>query len=197
MNALLTNQNDQDLWLAFKLGNETAFATLYQRYVRALYAYGKKITGKEEVVKDAVQDLFVELWQRRERLANVESPKFYLFRSLRRRIFHEVSMLHTHQENWDLLQERQLPTTDSPEFDIIQQEHSEDQKEMLNKWMKDLPLRQFEVLSLRYYHNFSYAQIADLLSINEQSVRNIAQRAILKIRKVAVPLLVVFIFLIF
>jgi RNA polymerase sigma factor (sigma-70 family) len=197
LNALLTNQNDQNLWQAFKLGDEAAFATLYQRYVRTLYAYGKKITGKEEVVKDAVQDLFIELWQRRERLADAESPKFYLFRSLRRRIFNEIFLLHAQHANWELMQEQLLPTTDSAEFEIIQQEQSEDQTETINRWMRDLPARQFEVLSLRYYHNFSYAQIADLLSINEQSVRNLTQRALVKIRKIAIPLAVMIIFLIF
>jgi RNA polymerase sigma factor (sigma-70 family) len=197
LNALLTNQNDHNLWQAFKLGNEAAFATLYQRYVRTLYAYGKKITGKEDVVKDAVQDLFIELWQRRERLADVESPKFYLFRSLRRRIFNEISTVHSHHGNWELIQEQHLPITDSAEFDIIQQEHTEDQKEIITKWMKDLPLRQFEVLSLRYYQNFSYAQIADMLSIHEQSVRNLAQRALLNIRKMAIPMSLVIKFLFF
>jgi len=53
----------------------------------------------------------------------------------------------------------------------------------LQQLMARLPERQQEVIRLRFYDNFSWEEIAGILQINEQSVRNLVQRAIVKLRE--------------
>ncbi|MCF2443009.1 sigma-70 family RNA polymerase sigma factor [Dyadobacter sp. CY345] len=188
---------DKLLWQTFKRGDEDAFTTLYQRYVRVLYAYGKKLIADEETVEDMVQDLFIDLWQSRARLADVESPKFYLFRSLRRRIHkHQTGKLQNIQ-CWENVEEGIHPVSFPKEYEMIEAESFQKQKDDLNLWLKNLPVRQYEVLMLKFYQDFNHEEIAEILSINEQSVRNLLQRAVLKLRQLTISLLFTGLFLFF
>mgnify|MGYP001801424354 CR=1 FL=1 len=55
---------------------------------RALYpelkAYGMKIAPREDLVKDAIQKLFVKLWERKNTLGQVKSVKSYMLKAYRR-----------------------------------------------------------------------------------------------------------------
>ncbi|MEQ9287162.1 MAG: sigma-70 family RNA polymerase sigma factor [Cyclobacteriaceae bacterium] len=79
-------QSDVQLWGAFKDGNESAFITIYNTYFPMLYRYGFQYTKDKALIKDAIQDLFVELRQKRKRLSHTTSIKLYLYKSIRRKI---------------------------------------------------------------------------------------------------------------
>ncbi|SDD49521.1 RNA polymerase sigma-70 factor, ECF subfamily [Dyadobacter soli] len=181
------------LWQRFRQGDEEAFTLLYQRYVRVLYSYGKKLISDEAVIEDLVQDLFIDLWQSRTRLADAESPRFYLFRSLRRRIHRAGN--GRFNERWDLLDEDLHPIALPKESEIIEFEQTQKQKDDLDTWLKSLPGRQYEVMILRFYNDFSYSQISELLTINEQSVRNLVQRAVSKLRQLTISAVIYGLFL--
>ncbi|WP_229216554.1 RNA polymerase sigma factor [Dyadobacter sp. 3J3] len=196
MTSTSKHTEDKMLWLAFKEGDERAFTTLYHKYVHVLYGYGKKLISDQEAVQDIVQELFIDIWQSRSRLSDVESPKFYLFRALRRRIHKSLNGKHINQ-NWDNIDEGIHPVDLPKEYQIIEQEDFQRQKEELDSWLKSLPERQYEVLMLRYYQDFTYTEISEILSINEQSVRNLIQRAVLKLRHLTISTLFAGIFLFF
>lgn len=185
METTSTPNDDKLLWQAFRLGDEVAFTSLYQRHVRVLYSYGKKLLSDEDAVEDLIQDLFIDLWQNRERLSEIESPRFYLFRALRRRIYKALPANHPTAHNWETMPDDLLPVTLPEEYYIMEAENSHKQQQHLTLWLKALPVRQYEVLMLRYYEDFSYQEIAEILSIHEQSVRNLVQRAVLKLRQLS------------
>jgi len=190
-----TSNADKLLWQAFQLGDESAFTELYQKHVRVLFSYGRKILHDDAALEDLIQDLFIDLWQTRTRLSDVDSPKFYLFRALRRRIHKSLSPNYGNQQSWESTNEEVLPVTLPTEFYIIEEEDIQKQKNNLNFCLKSLPLRQYEVLVLRYYQDFSYSEISEILAINEQSVRNLIQRAVLKLRQLSIHnLLIIFLF---
>ncbi|GGM95126.1 DNA-directed RNA polymerase sigma-70 factor [Dyadobacter beijingensis] len=181
-----TDTDDRVLWQRFRQGDEEAFTLLYQRYVRVLYSYGKKLVTEDMVVEDLVQDLFIDLWQSRTRLADAESPRFYLFRSLRRRIHKACNGRLS--ERWEHIDEDFLPVTLPKESEIIESEQFQKQKDEIDAWLKSLPGRQYEVMILRFYQDFSYSEISEILTINEQSVRNLVQRAVCKLRQLTISL---------
>lgn len=180
------NNNDKLLWQLFRNGDESAFSVLYRRNVKALFAYGKKLLPNDELIEDLVQELFIDLWQSRERLSDIESPRFYLFKALKRRIYKASQTLQDSQYKLDSLEEEALPISLSTEFFIIEEEDSRIQKERLKVWLNHLPVKQYEVLTLRYYQNFSYSEISDILNIHEQSVRNLITRALAKLKLLSI-----------
>ncbi len=182
---LLTD--DLALWQAFRRGDERAFTTLYHRHVRPLYTYGYKLAGDAANVEDAIQDLFVELWRKREGLAEVVTVRHYLYASLRRRLhrLHQRKARFTHESESTV--ERFL-ADDPPEYDLPGAEPEALSRRDLQRWLRSLPPRQYEALVLRFYDEFSFPEIADLLQVNEQSARNLVQRAVATLRHLALPL---------
>ncbi|AEI49691.1 RNA polymerase sigma factor [Runella slithyformis] len=185
-NATVT---DETLWQAVREGSETAFEGLYRRYFQVLFSYGKRIHQDGDAVNDAIQDLFVDIWRSRRSLSQAQSVRFYLIRSLRRKIHRSLKPDSLHGEEWENVQEAVLPTEESPESLFTHAEDTLIQSEKLTAWLSQLPPRQNEALLLRYYHNFEYSEIADILHIKEQTARNLVQKALQLLRKMAILLI--------
>ena len=175
--------DDHELWNALKHGDQQALSVLYQRYYSALYSYGYKICPSSAEVEDAIQDLFVSLWRYRESLSPIDSVKFYLFRSIRRNL-HRMS---EKQSRWstDVPEFNSAQSQYSPELLLLEREHSEELILRLAEILQQLPQRQLEVVSLRFYENFKTHEIANIMGISEKSVRNTLHKALIHLRKYA------------
>lgn len=75
------------LWLRFKQGDSDAFEQLYQENLDGLLRYGHHFTPQTELIEDVIQELFVDLWQRKANLGDTDSPRKYLCASLRHRLY--------------------------------------------------------------------------------------------------------------
>lgn len=89
MKSTLSDDSDSELWQKFREGSEDAYASIYEKFSPVLFSYGYRLSQDEDLVKDCIQDLFVNLWLSRRKLGATDSIKFYLFRSLRREIFRQ------------------------------------------------------------------------------------------------------------
>ena len=181
--------DDEQLWQAVTAGDEEAFERLYRRYFRDLFYYGRQFLHDEEVVNDAIQDLFVDLWRNRRSLSPARSVKFYLMASLRRKIHRSLRPDRFQETDWESLPESSLPSQSSAETDFTAREEHFLQTQKLNSWLGQVPPRQREALVLRYYHDLEYAEIAALLDIGEQTSRNLVQKALRVLRKVSILLI--------
>ncbi len=181
---------DTVLWDSLRIGNETAFEELYRRYFQVLFSYGKRLLNDEDVVKDAIQDLFIDIWRTHKNLNSAQSVKFYLISSLRRKIHRSLKPDYLLGDDWEHVNEKLLPIHPSVEKDFTQIEEEYLNKEKVNSWLIQLPERQNEALVLRYFHNFEYAEISQILDIKEQTARNLVQKAIILLRKMAISLII-------
>jgi RNA polymerase sigma factor (sigma-70 family) len=169
--------DEQALWLSFLEGNQDAFQSIYSRYYQNLYSYGVRKTNRPELVRDCVQDLFVNLWASRKNLSPTNNIKYYLLASLRNLLVRASIM----DDKWD----RVASTTDNifqlefnPEAEYIRKENLSKQATMIMEALDQLTPRQKEVLYLRYFEELSYEQIADLLDISVKGVYKLSYRAI-------------------
>lgn len=175
-------RDDAALWNAFRQGDSVAFEQIYRLYSAVLISYGKRLCTDHDRVRDAVQDVFVEIHQRRATLRDLDTIKFYLFRVLRNRLlglqkadpFFRAESLDV--EASDLLS---LPF----ETALIDQETDLDRATRLRRAITGLPARQREALTLAFFHDFSNEEIAELMSINRQSVHNHLNRALTALRE--------------
>ena len=173
---------EYQLWQRFKSGDQQAFASLYERYVGILYNYGYHISPHTSLVQDAIQDLFTDLWYTRQNLSDTTSVKYYLFRSLRRKI-HRLSQTYAPLETFpdpDKLPD--LPHSMSEEALRIEKDTQEALIRQLQQALSQLPERQKEAIRLRFFDNFELKEVAAIMQMNEQSVRNLIQRSIKKLR---------------
>jgi RNA polymerase sigma factor (sigma-70 family) len=192
----MSNYNTQpdEVWRLFKSGDKDAFGTLYRMHVAELLNYGHKISSNRALVEDSIQDLFIELWQSRERVADTASVKFYLFKALRYKVYRKMKT-----DGGFNLEDIELHHNDlacaSHESNLIGLEVQSLQMENLRTLIKQLPKRQQEAINLRYYHNFSNEEIAQIMGVTYQSAANFIFSALGKLKlnlKVAVTTLLLF-----
>lgn len=174
-----------ECWQRFKAGDEQAFAKIYECYVGTLYNYGYHFVTDTDLVQDAIQDLFVDIWRMRQNLADTTSVKYYLFRSLRRKL----RLLVEPKSLFVELSETDESYTDSPSYEsqLIENETNNEQIRNLQKVLTELPPRQIEAIRLRFFDNFSLEEVASIMQMNEQSVRNLIQRSLKNIRHLLGP----------
>ncbi|WP_157583089.1 RNA polymerase sigma factor [Spirosoma arboris] len=175
--------SNEQLWDALKQDDQGAFAELYQRLHATLYSYGYKVAANATLVEDAIQDLFVDVWRMRHSSSSANSVKFYLFRSLRRKLH-----LLSEKEHWSETPSAQVDITsvdNSAEQLMIGQEQESQLIQRLTYALAQLPQRQQEVVTLRFYQNFKTSEIAQIMGITEKSVRNTLQKALLNLREQA------------
>ncbi len=174
---------DGFLWQQFKAGDENAFYLLYDHYVEELFSFGGSFTKDLELVKDCIHDLFLDLYKYRKQLSDTNNIRFYLFRSLRRKIYREQKKISSLLNDEDILSE-QADKVPAFENTIIQEEISAENHRLLLKAMKSLTFRQQKALSLRFEQDLSYPDIANLLDISVESTRTIVYRALKVLRDI-------------
>lgn len=181
----MTDERTAQLWDAFRNGDAGALSALFEVYYDPLYHYGLKLTGDEELVKDCIQNLFQKLWRRREGLRAVQVVKAYLFKALRRHLGDETKLLRQHRHLLPTYTDSFEVTYSHEEFLIAQQGNAEQSARLLAA-LNQLSKRQREALYLKFYDGFSYERIAEVMSLNTQSVRNLVFNALQGLRKVMV-----------
>ncbi len=115
-------------------------------------------------------------------MSETDSVKFYLYRSLRRIIHKEQIKLIPF-----VLDKLFLSPIESPAFShedyLISVETENENHKALNEAVKTLSNRQREGLSLKFEHNHSYSEIAEIMGISNASARTIIYRALKDLRK--------------
>lgn len=173
---------DLALWQAFKSGDKEAFSKIYKENIDDLLSYGYRITSDRQLIRDSIQDLFLNLWQTRLNLSDTDSIRFYLYRSLRNKILEGIKKNnYTKIDSTNLFED--IIGALSIEDDLIETEQLSEQLLRLKRAIHQLSKRQQEIIQLRYYHDFSFDQIAEMMQINHQSVRNLLYRAITELRQ--------------
>ncbi|KAA9349753.1 RNA polymerase sigma factor [Larkinella humicola] len=172
---------DQALWRSFREGEKKALGQLVERYYRVLKHYGLKFRVDEAVVEDAIQELFLQLWQNRLQINETESVKHYLLKALRHHILQSVRLqkrLAFEELDWDT----SIPDEADSETLLIHQESFASLTKAIQAQLASLPAREREALYLRYYENLSIPEIAETMHVNRQSVSNFLQKALSKLR---------------
>ncbi len=64
-------------------GDQAALASLMRMYYDDLYHYASRFTRDHALVKDCIQEVFISLWQRRDTIGAIISPRNYLLRAIK------------------------------------------------------------------------------------------------------------------
>lgn len=180
--------NDRLLWREIVDGEKEALGRLFDLHVKELLAYGYSISHDSDLVKDCIQDVFVDIWTYRAHLNAEVKVKFYLYRCLRNAIRKE---LPAHSTLEGLSGAELADPESSPESQWVTAESEISHRNRLAAVMLTLSDREREVIALKYYSNMKIRQIAALLGLREQTVSNTLQNALVKLRKHLIGLLLV------
>jgi RNA polymerase sigma factor (sigma-70 family) len=173
MKEKINNRGEEDLlWKKMKAGDQQSFSVIFRFYYPKLYVYGLKLIPFQDLVRDQIQELFINIWQNREGLGDISNLKAYLLTSLRRRLFHS-RLKRNDTESIENFSEKDqqswfFETAEFFDSDLI----SSGVREQLIKNLNSLPANQREIIFLRFSNQLTYKEIADIVQIREQSIKN-------------------------
>jgi RNA polymerase sigma factor (sigma-70 family) len=179
----MEKQHESVAWQQLKQGDTGALDYFYDTYVQSLYNYGRKITHHEALIKDCIQDLFIDIWRNRSSLPYPKSPKFYLLKSLRYKIIRQLKKEQRQLQTAHLSHDTALAHVPSYEFDLIAKQLTLEKRQQLQKGLKTLSNRQREAIVLKFYEELNYEEIAAIMGINSQSVYNLIHQSINILKK--------------
>ncbi|MFZ4261381.1 RNA polymerase sigma-70 factor [Sphingobacterium sp. HJSM2_6] len=171
------DKTDQELLLLLKDSNEQAFAVLYKRYWKKMFAIATHKLKRMEEAEEIVQDIFFSLWTRRASMEITSGLNQYLAVSVKYRVL--KSLQHQNKTaNFinSLVNQSEVDhgTEDYLAFEELQQE--------LAKYVQELPEKCKLVFHLSRDLGLSHREISDQLGIAEKTVEAHLTKAIKHLR---------------
>ena len=154
---------------------EQRFHTEYLSLAETLYRVAHYILESPEEAEDAVQDLYVKLWEKRAQLDAVTQPKAYCISMLRNLCIDRIRRAK-HISFPEKLPERPFARTLEDEFDARRR------LDKVLEAVKALPERQRQVLVMRTVEGLSYDEISRRIGTNNLTLRVMLSQARSKLK---------------
>jgi RNA polymerase sigma-70 factor (ECF subfamily) len=148
-------------------GDEEAFRQLFNAYQRRIYSYAYKVTASREATEDIIQDVFLEIWNMRHRLTEVENFNAYLHRAAHNKVYRNLQRVAKEE-----LVLRHLKTqgafADEAGKPLLSKEVAQFIQSLVNK----LTPRQREVFLLSREEGLKYEEIAERMGVGFETVKS-------------------------
>jgi RNA polymerase sigma-70 factor (ECF subfamily) len=170
---------DKDLIAAACKGSEEAFRKLYEKYWQDLYKIAYRRLPSEEDVKDILQETFISLWKNLHHISVNESLGGYLYTSLRNKIF------NYYEKNGVRLKTlMNQPFKPAESEDIIYSSLSTKELQLvISAILAEMPPKMREIYKLSKEEQLTNAEIAGLLMLAPQTIKNQIHEALHRIRE--------------
>ncbi len=164
-------KDDDTLLSAIYDGDRTAFDILFKRYYAVLCTYACRFVSLEDA-EEIVQNLMVNIWEKRASIRISSSFKQYLFRSVYLGSLNNISQNETKKRIEKIYYDSII---DNEYFDTYQ---LKELNKRITKAISDLPESYKEVFIMHRHDNLSYKEIAEKLNISPKTVDYRIQQAL-------------------
>ena len=171
--------SDSELVRRIRSGDERALEIVFRAHFAGMASFVERYVRSPDMAEELVQDIFLKIWTKRERIAEIESLKTYLYRAARNQALNHLRRMKL-ERRW---QEEQAAagepsTTFAADDDASGQELAEMVQEAINR----LPPRCREIFLLSRDGGLTYAEIAKSLEISVKTVETQMGRALKALR---------------
>lgn len=167
------HKEDLSLWESSRAGDSGAFSSLFKKYYQPLVRFTARFLTHNHLAEQIVQNVFVDLWVKREQLEIHTSFKSYLYRMTRNQ-----ALNHLKKEARTVSLENVL---DIPEKAEKNPENILVEKEFhltVHKAIEKLPSKCRQVYVMRRYDQLTSEEIAGILNISVNTVKTQMKRAL-------------------
>lgn len=170
--------NESLIWDAFRNGEAKAYEQIFRSNYSFLLNYGYSLNPNWDEVKDCLQSLFANLWERRAHLGKCNSIRSYLTASARRIILKKIQESSNHPTVDLDYNQLKFHIELSSEATMIINEDLQSRVDALQESIKNLPERQKEALYLKFYGEQSFAEIGHAMDISTRAVYKLIYKAL-------------------
>lgn len=170
--------SDADLLNRLRAGDHGAFDACFRQWYPAAVRAGTRLLRDEAMAEEVAQEVFLELWRRRESLAPELAVGGYILQAVRNRALNHLRHLRVRQRSEGVVEQLQEPV---PHADA-----GADARELqraIAAAIAELPPRTREMFLLSRERNLKYAEIAELLGVTVKAVEANMSRALRQLRE--------------
>jgi len=181
---------ENELIQLIKKGNHKSFELVFKTYYPRLCTYAFHYTKQIEAAEDLVKDIFVHLWEKKEKLNIKSSLSGYLFRSVHNSCINYLEREKIMRKNYSINEfpalELKMKQPLSPDYPIGYF-LAREMENQIEAEIEKLPEQCREIFKLSRIECLSHKKIAKKLNISENTVKTQIFRALKKIRKSLSP----------
>lgn len=171
--------DEKELLKLASSGNEKAFTYLFHQHKNKLFGYLFRLTNSQEITEDIIQDIFLKLWKDKSDLINIVQFDAYLFRMAKNQAINSFKNIARqtllYAEYFDTLSIEDYSTDNLLQFDETQK--------LLNQIIETLPPQQKLVFKLSREQHLKHDEIAQMLNLSPNTVKNHIIQAINTIKQ--------------
>ncbi|MCU7552564.1 sigma-70 family RNA polymerase sigma factor [Chitinophagaceae bacterium LB-8] len=173
MDLTLENYHTESLLLRqLSQGSAAAFDELYYRYYEPVRLNILKITRDDAVTDDILQEVFICLWEKREKFASYEKISGWLFVTS-----HNCALNYLRNLSVERLRQKTLAKVDEMTHWPLEDAYQEMQLRLLEEAIAQLPPHRRRVFELCRFQGKSYDETATELAISKNTVKDHLARA--------------------
>ena len=170
MNMIRDRKNmDEAVVKRFIADDMRAFDLIYSEFNPRLKKFISVLTKNESDADELVQEVFIKIWQNREKLKNYSSFESYLFRVAYRTT---IDLLRKRSKEAKYIEHVKSLQVFEEYPDHIEELDRDELEVKLNHLIEEMPVRQREVFKMKYFQDSSYKEIADHFGISVNTVQN-------------------------
>lgn len=167
-------------------GSEEAFTALYTAYIDALYGLSMLYLKQPQLAEDAVQSVFLKVWEHRHELVELDSFTSWLFIIARNQVLAILRKQSSEKNYRTYIKERMGNELNNAETLYTDQQFIEpDTFNILQRAISQLPPQQQTAFRLQREEGLSYEQIAERMGVAINTVRKHLHLALTAIREYA------------
>lgn len=171
----------QEIWTRIQTGDQASLVILYKSMYQVLLNVGTRYTNDQEVLKDHVQQLFLHLWEQREKLPKVQFVRTYIINAYRNRLVNSLKKIPkfvpvTEEEGNELFVEKSYLEK------VLDYQDNELKRMRLGSALACLTQRQLELLEMRFFLQMGYDEMEAALGISRKTIYNIIFNALESLR---------------
>jgi RNA polymerase sigma-70 factor, ECF subfamily len=159
--------SDEVLIRRIAIGDQLAMRTLFSRHRLAIYRWLLRLVHDEALADDLLSDVFLDVWRKATSFERRSSVSTWLLAIARHKA------LSARRRRADVELNNELASTvadpaDNPEL-VLERKNRE---ELLRHSLARLSPEHGEVIDLTYYHGKSIKEVAEIIGINEATVKS-------------------------
>ena len=170
--------NDEQLLALLKTSDETAFTQIYKRYWDKLFFIAGTKLRDLKIAEELVQDVFLDLWNRREGINITGELKAYLAVAMKYKVINAQAKIKRSVAYEEYAGKNQPIISNNTE----QWLSFEELKSQLEKLVSNLPERCQLTYRLSREEGLSHKEISNKLNISEKAVESNISRALQSLR---------------
>ncbi|MEX2585366.1 MAG: RNA polymerase sigma-70 factor [Balneolaceae bacterium] len=173
------------VWIRhIRQGDHYAFEALFKEYYRPLSRFAWRYVESRSGAEELVQDLFADLWEKREELVIEGALRPYLYRAVRNRALNAIKREKRESEYATRWKETIEPVDEMKiEHFESEQERQRRIQQMIGEAIEELPPRSRMTYKLHRYDGLTYEEIAEVMNVSVKTVESQMTRTLQILRK--------------